>query len=203
MLSSLVQDLLGKGPRAKKVVCFGLGEFSRSAPNWFKKRNDVWGSRADVDHSSDSMIQHTVALTMARLCGNEEVSLLAQDPDYTEASEGILSNKSFQIVDRYGAGGFAEIDDDSIVISAFPNAPVKQIIADLARPVLIVSHDLSVFNEIGTPYADPESPRTKEMWVDYDKYSLPVVEDEVEIRRALQGLQLYHRRPQAVDAQGA
>lgn len=46
----------------------------------------------------------------------------------------------------YGVGGFAEIDEDSIVISAFAAAPVKQIIADLARPALIISTGFKVFN---------------------------------------------------------
>ncbi|KAJ5720415.1 uncharacterized protein N7483_008349 [Penicillium malachiteum] len=148
------------------------------------------------------MIQHAVALTMARFCGNEMGSLFAQDPDYSESSEEILSKKDFQIVGRHGAGGFAEIDDDSIVISAFPNAPVKQMIADLARPVLIISRGYSFFNEKGKPFADADSPRTRDMWVDYDTYCIPVDHNEVEMRLALQGLQLYHRRPQAVEARG-
>ncbi|KAJ5945355.1 hypothetical protein N7516_005523 [Penicillium verrucosum] len=38
----------------------------------------------------------------------------------------------------YGAG-FAEIDEELILISAFAATLVKQIIADLARPMLIIS----------------------------------------------------------------
>ncbi|KAJ5702258.1 hypothetical protein N7488_009806 [Penicillium malachiteum] len=180
MLSSLVEDLLGKGSSAKKVVCFGLGDFSRSAPEWFKEDNKCWGWKADVEHSANPMIQHAVALTMARLCGNEMGSLYAQDPDYTEATEEILTKKKFQIVGRYGAGGFAEIDDDSIVISPFPNAPVKQIIAELARPVIIISHGWSVFNKIGHPFVDADSPRTAKMLSNYDTYSIPTDPEEVE-----------------------
>ena len=93
------------------------------------------------------MIQHSMALTIAQLCGgNETVSLLAQDPDYTEVAEKILTKKEFKIIGPHGAGGFAEIDEDSIVISAFAAAPVKQIIADIARPVLIISTGFDVFN---------------------------------------------------------
>ncbi|CRL21277.1 unnamed protein product [Penicillium camemberti] len=138
-----------------------------------------------------------MALTIAQLCGgNETVSLLAQDPDYTEVAEKILTKKEFKIIGPHGAGGFAEIDEDSIVISAFAAAPVKQIIADIARPVLIISTGFDVFNRDEKPLADAESPRTRKMWLDYDTYSLPSHSDDGEICCALKGLYLYHRRQQ-------
>ncbi|CAI7613289.1 unnamed protein product, partial [Penicillium viridicatum] len=88
-----------------------------------------------------------MAITIAQLCrGNETVPLLAQEPDYTELAEKILTKKEFKIVGPHGAGGFAEIDEESIVISAFAAAPIKQIIADLARPMLIISTGFNVFN---------------------------------------------------------
>lgn len=93
------------------------------------------------------MIQHSMALTIARLCrGKETLPLLAQDPEYTEVAEDILIRNGFKIVGTHGAGGFAEIDEDSIIISPFAAAPVKQIIADLARPLLIISTGFEVFN---------------------------------------------------------
>ncbi|KAJ5665162.1 uncharacterized protein N7477_007610, partial [Penicillium maclennaniae] len=93
----------------------------------------------------------------------------------------------------HGAGGFAEIDEDSIIISPFATAPVKQIIADLARPVLIRSTGFEVFNGNEKPLADAESPRTRQMWLDYDAYSLPSHSDDVEICSVLKGLHLYCR----------
>lgn len=67
-----------------------------------------------------------MALTIAQLCrGNETVLLLAQDPEYTEVAKEILTEKEFKIVGPHGAGGFAEIDEESIVISPFAAAPVK------------------------------------------------------------------------------
>lgn len=93
------------------------------------------------------MIQHSMALTIAQLCrGNETLPLIAQDPDYTEVAEDVLTKKEFKIVGTHGAGGFAEIDEDSIIISPFTAAPIKLIIADLARPVLIISTGFDVFN---------------------------------------------------------
>jgi hypothetical protein len=145
-LAALVQDLLGTNT-VKKVVCFGLGDFCRSAPEWLKRQHHSWDATSDVENVMGCMIQHSMARTIAQFCrGNERVPLLAQDPDYTEVAEKILIEREFKIIGPYGAGGFAEIDDESIVISAFAAAPVKQIIADLARPMLIISTGFEVFN---------------------------------------------------------
>ncbi|KAJ5777268.1 hypothetical protein N7520_000514 [Penicillium odoratum] len=146
LLAALVQDLLGKNI-VKKVLCFGLGDFCRTAPEWLSKQHDLWNETLEVKNVMGCMIQHSMALTIAQICcGNEAVSLHAQDPDYTSAAEEILTKKNFKIVGHHGAGGFAEIDEESIVISAFAAAPVKQIIADLARPALIISTGFEVFN---------------------------------------------------------
>jgi hypothetical protein len=53
------------------------------------------------------------------------------------------------------------------------------------------------------PLADAESPRTKQMWREYDAYSVPSHSDDVEICYALKGLHLYRRRQQPLDSQGA
>lgn len=53
------------------------------------------------------------------------------------------------------------------------------------------------------PLADAESPRTRQMWLDYDAYSLPCHSDDVEICSALKGLHLYFRRQQPLDSQEA
>ncbi|KAL1852295.1 hypothetical protein Plec18170_006021 [Paecilomyces lecythidis] len=145
-LASLIQDLLGTNTM-RKVLCFGLGDFCRSAPEWLKEQHESWDNTSDVENVVGRMIQHSMALTIAQICRrNETVQLFAQDPDYTEVTEEILTKKEFKIVGPHGAGGFAEIDDESIVISAFAAAPVKQIIADIARPVLIISTGFNVFN---------------------------------------------------------
>lgn len=146
-LAALVQDVLGTNT-VKKILCFGLGDFCRSAPEWLKEQHDSWDENSEVENVMGCMIQHSMALTIAQLCGNETtpLPLLAQDPGYTKVAEDILTEKGFKIIGTHGAGGFAEIDEDSIIISPFTAAPVKQIIADLARPVLIISTGFKVFN---------------------------------------------------------
>jgi hypothetical protein len=95
------------------------------------------------------MVQHSIALTIAEFCrdgGASEIQLFAQDPDYTERTEEILRGRGFSIVGRFGAEGFAEIDDEKVVFSAFVEAPLKQIIAEIARPPLIFSTGPDAFN---------------------------------------------------------
>ncbi|KAJ5172390.1 hypothetical protein N7492_004983 [Penicillium capsulatum] len=147
-----------------------------------------------------------MARTIAELCrDNETVPLLAQDPEYTEVTKEILTKKGSQIVGPHGAGGFAEIDEESIVITAFAAAPVKQIIADLGRPLLIISTGFGVFNEHEKPFADADSPRTRQMWLDYDPYSFPGHSDGDGdgLGHTFKGLHLYCRRQQPQDSQGA
>lgn len=54
------------------------------------------------------------------------------------------------------------------------------------------------------PYADAESPRTRQMCLDhYDSYNLPIQAGDVEVSKALEKLRLYCRRQQPPDSQGA
>ncbi|KGY15675.1 hypothetical protein PABG_11328 [Paracoccidioides brasiliensis Pb03] len=109
-----------------------------------------------------SLIHHAIALTMADVTrshaetGDERVRLLAQDPLYSTEKKDVLRQIGFEVVGDHGAGGFAELDDI---------APVKQIIADLARPAVIIC---------AKPYKDPDSPRTKQMWKEYESCEFPV-----------------------------
>lgn len=98
----------------------------------------------------DSMVQHSIAVTLAEVCRKDEINhvqFLAQDPDYTEQTKSILERNGFTIIGNFGAGGFAEIDGGSVVFSVFPEAPVKQIIADVARPAVIITNGFTAFND--------------------------------------------------------
>ncbi|KAJ5645747.1 hypothetical protein N7507_011758, partial [Penicillium longicatenatum] len=115
-------------------------------------------------------------------------------PDYIEVAEEILTKKEFKIIRTYGAGGFAEINEESIIISPFTTAPVKQIIADLTRPMLIISTGFKVFNSNKKPLIDAKSPRIRQIWLDYDTYSLLSYSNDIKIYSTLKGLYLYCRR---------
>jgi hypothetical protein len=120
-----------------KILCFGLGDMCRRPPPWYMEQP---GSTEHIEAEAirPKAVQHSVALTMADMCG-ANVQLLAQDPAYTEETKKMLKERGFSIIGPFGAAGFAEIDDDSVVFAAFAAVPLAQIVADLARPAVIIT----------------------------------------------------------------
>lgn len=141
--------------RVTKIVCFGLGDIARKPPP-----NTVLPGEPQEPADScnkelyPGMKQHAAALTMAeetaRLQGGS-VQVFSQDPQYTDDTKRLLRTEGFEIIGDFGAGGFGEVDDETIVFSAWTNAPVKQIVADIARPAAIItcSGDGTVMNRFG------------------------------------------------------
>ncbi|KAH7248383.1 hypothetical protein B0J15DRAFT_527559 [Fusarium solani] len=187
--------------KVTKIVCFGLGDMARRPPevtilpNQAAKQLDLESHGADV-HAE--MIQHAAALTMAEEIYRHDgkaIRLLAQDPQYTDDTKEFLREKGFEIVGNFGAGGFAEVDDESIVFSAWVAAPVKQIVADLARPAAFITmgDDRPPFNSFNKPFADGESPRTRQMWQGYEHWDFPTSSVEVEVMKGLDKLKIFTR----------
>jgi hypothetical protein len=147
LLRSRLEDVFSVR-KVAKIICFGLGDMCRRPSEWyFRGQKGSSEQELEADSIRPSTIQHSVALTMADMCSANNIQLLAQDPGYMEESKEIIKAKRFSIVGHFGAGGFAEIDDDSVVFSAFVQAPLKQIIADLAHPALIITTDYTAFND--------------------------------------------------------
>ena len=144
LFKTRIRQLLGTDTRkVSKVVCFGLGDMTRRPQPWWRFRNAL-SDEPETEAScwEDSMMQHCMALTLADVVRHHtagtSVRLLTQDPKYSDKTARDLESIGFEVVGRFGAGGFAEGDDACVVFSAFPMAPAKQIIADIARPALIV-----------------------------------------------------------------
>ena len=125
--TSQFRALLSGDANAKKViriVCFGLGDMTSKPPDWWRIQND---SRAKDERESENsvveaaLIQHAIALTMVdvvRSCAEARdtgVKLIAQDPGYSNKTKGMLQKMGFKVIDEYGAGGFAELDESSVV----------------------------------------------------------------------------------------
>jgi hypothetical protein len=161
--TSQFRELLGgdgNTKRVTKIVCFGLGDVSFKPPDWWRIEND---SKPELEQEPEisvvegALMHHAIALTIAdiaRSCaktGDTGVRLLTQDPGYSDKTKDLLQEIGFEVIGEYGAGGFAELDNESIVFSAFASVPVKQIIADLARPAAIIcagSTSAGVFNHL-------------------------------------------------------
>ncbi|KAI1099979.1 hypothetical protein F4804DRAFT_63576 [Jackrogersella minutella] len=138
-----------KGPRKiKKLVCFGLGNL---APRSRSDCRTLYDPEETLQSQKDYLTQHAAALTIAEVFRSttaDDVEVFAQDPSYSQTSKAFLEDTGVIVVGEHGAGGFNEIDDDSAVFFRYPTAPVKQIIADIARPAIIIGNaDVHILNE--------------------------------------------------------
>ncbi len=150
LLKSWLEQTAAVKP-VSKIICFGLGDICRKPPEWMGRHSSTRGGDSlEVSFVRGAMTQHAIALTFAQICSEVagvEIKLLAQDPDYTDEAKAILTSYGFSIIGDFGAGGFAEIGDDTLVFSVFVEAPLKQIIADIARPPIIISTGFDAFND--------------------------------------------------------
>ncbi|KAI2610000.1 uncharacterized protein GGS25DRAFT_487064 [Hypoxylon fragiforme] len=128
----LTRELVSlKGDRkVTKLLCFGLGDMALMAES--EKTREV---------QIVKMCQHAVAATLAEAfspLSPDKFEAFAQDPAYSKTSKELLEAYDIQVIGEHGAGGFALIDDESIVYCRYPKVPMSQIIADLARPAIII-----------------------------------------------------------------
>lgn len=110
-------------PGITKIIAFACSSMSRDDDN--------------TRHRSAS--QHALILTLRDMLQASQpgvqIKCLAQDPVYTEVDKTVLAELGVAVVDD--PQGFLEVDDQSVVLSFSPNVPVRQIITDLARPVVL------------------------------------------------------------------
>ncbi|KAF3070391.1 hypothetical protein GL218_00312 [Daldinia childiae] len=131
---------------------------------------------------------------MIRSSTGNRVRILTQDPDYVDETKKVLRKVGFEVVGQFGAGGFAELDDETVVFTGIANAPIKQIIADIARPALIIAlGEGKTFNATDELYGDPESPRTKRMWREYESWDFPVEPTEANYMGEMDKLKIHAR----------
>ncbi|KAI9162974.1 hypothetical protein HJFPF1_04569 [Paramyrothecium foliicola] len=183
-----------KFPKATKIVCFGLGSLEFPVDGRGLQRR----ATSDGLPLRAAMTQHASALTLAKVLGERQncppLRVVAQDPAYTTVGKQILRDEGFEVVEGYGSLAFTFVDEESVVISCHPNIPVKQIVADIARPAAMVWNRVTETEredvewkvekfEDGTEYTvspwttDEDSLRTRELVNDYIEYSFPE-EDE-------------------------
>ncbi|KAI2606141.1 uncharacterized protein GGS25DRAFT_533266 [Hypoxylon fragiforme] len=93
----------------------------------------------------------------------EEVRCFAQDPAYRPLDQEVLDGAGITVLEDPRA--FLEVDDNAFVVSISPNAPVQQIVADLASPAAIIQLRTGAG-------ADPVSPRVEEMLSGYMRLEL-------------------------------
>jgi hypothetical protein len=90
-----------------------------------------------------TVMQHAMALTILdilqrRRPGKQQpdIRCFVQDPSYTDTDEEILGGAGVTVVQD--PRGFLEVDDQTVVVSISPDIPIRQIIADIARPAVLI-----------------------------------------------------------------
>jgi hypothetical protein len=121
----LVSALQNLPPSSKvgRIVAFSCGSITRDR---FKS-------------APRSSVQHALALTVSKVLTArqiEHVPCYAQDPCYGLNDEALLTEWCIDILDD--PDGFLAVDRSTFVISIASDSPVRQIIADLAKPAAII-----------------------------------------------------------------
>lgn len=139
---------------------------------------------------SPSAWQHSMLLTLRDFFisrnkshdqGEEAVECLLQDPLYEDADRRIFEGEEgMRIIEDPQC--FLEVDDKSVVISAYPDIPVRDIISEIARPAMLIwndSGDKPGQLEGQAQWADPNLPRLAEMLSkEYTKFDFSAEEDK-------------------------
>jgi hypothetical protein len=91
--------------------------------------------------SRRSAVQHALLLTIKSFLqesnlGTSEVACYVQDPGYSNTDRLVLEESEVKVLED--PGGFLEMDDASLVFSCSPNICVKEIVADIARPSILI-----------------------------------------------------------------
>lgn len=125
-----ILSLAAKDHKIDKVIGFALGDFA----------TDLGPDSLHIRHQSAS--QHAILLTLEEWLQErdrkENVPCYVQDPVYNSIDQEILGNVGIEVIDD--PRGWLEIDEQSMMITVAPNVPVKEIIADIARPAVIIWH---------------------------------------------------------------
>ncbi|KUI72335.1 hypothetical protein VM1G_08043 [Cytospora mali] len=133
-----------------------------------------------------SIIQHALMLTIRDFLQGRndqpgvEITCYAQDPQYTEEDAAVLQNAGITVIGD--PRGFLEVDDSSVVMSFAADIPVRQIVADLARPAILIWDQVKgeeetlrdwsgripgktweTLEELEGMMGDPDSPRLREI----------------------------------------
>lgn len=112
------------------------------------------------------------------------VTTYAADPGYTPECIRALGVMGIQVIDCFGAKGFTMVDDSSIVVTRYPSFPIREILADLCRPVALIGNRQKTPEEAAAheqegfaqgeqePPADRDTARTRKMLEEYDAQAI-------------------------------
>ena len=121
-------------PYCDNNVAFALGELSRPIREGSQLR---------------SAFQHALLLTLRTALeayhAEENITCYAQDPAYSTTDRALLDANGITVVDD--PEGLLQVNNSSAVLSCGPNVPIKEIIADIARPALIIWVKVDIYTQ--------------------------------------------------------
>ena len=134
LCADLQSSLQAARPQCNKVVGFALASHTR------RKTYDRYA------------YQHMLLLTLRDFFAAQleipdpsDVPVYAQEITYTELDRSLLAGYGITAV--MDPGGFLQIDDSSAVVSISPDAPIKSVVLDIARPALIIWNEVQPESE--------------------------------------------------------
>lgn len=124
-------------------MCKDLGSTLESIPktlNIEKVLGFSCGSMSIDRTSSRSEFQHALILTVREWLRvrsrSGRIPCYVQDPVYTGIDKSTLKESNVAVLDD--PQGLLGIDDSSVVFSCSSNIPIKEIVADIARPAVLI-----------------------------------------------------------------
>ncbi|KAI1406169.1 hypothetical protein F4819DRAFT_441827 [Hypoxylon fuscum] len=85
----------------------------------------------DLEH----IVVDRVAATIQEMTKGKAVQVYFQDPGYTSVCKEILRELEHEVIECFGARGFTMIDENTLVIAHCASFPIREIVADIARPL--------------------------------------------------------------------
>ncbi|KAI1753197.1 hypothetical protein F4782DRAFT_498663 [Xylaria castorea] len=153
------------GCTVNKIIAFGLGRIGSSALQTF------------YEHAAARVVRRAVQ----DVSSAPQIALLVQDPFYTDVCKKVVQEFDFDVIEGFGAKGFSLLDDNTVVLAHNPSFPLREIIADLARPALISMRAQEESADRPTQHRgipdfrwDVDSVRSRKMLEQYHAVSLPV-----------------------------
>ncbi|KAI0449172.1 hypothetical protein F5B21DRAFT_520590 [Xylaria acuta] len=156
-----------KGRAVNKVIAFGLGRIANVRPG---------PPQTFYEHAAAKVVWKAVQ----EVSSAPKVAVLVQEPLYTDVCKKVLRESGFEIIEGFGAKGFSLVGDDTVVLGHHPSFPLREIIADLARPALISMRAQEPADRPMQPQrlldfrSDVDSVRSRKMMEEYRGISLSV-----------------------------
>jgi len=127
------------------TACTQLKSILSSTTSNFSKVIGFACSSMGYDHKSRetrrAAFQHALLLTLQEELSKKQnnssrIPCYAQDPIYTTADKLVLNRANITVLDD--PKGFLEVDNSTVLFSSGPNVPVKEIVMDLALPLMMI-----------------------------------------------------------------